>query len=67
MVCSMVPIPVCGRVDANPSALLESTFMGYLISFVLGVFVATVVVGGVAQALDKAVEKTQVYMLENVK
>ena len=41
--------------------------MGYLISFVLGVFVATVGVGGVAQALDKAVQKTQVYMLENVK
>lgn len=46
---------------------MESIVMGYLISFVLGVFVATVGVSGVATALDKAVQKTQVYMLENVK
>lgn len=51
----------------NQSALIESIFMGYLISFVLGIFVATVGVGGVASALDKAVQKTQVYMKENVK
>ena len=67
MVWSLVPIPLCGRVNANPSAVMESTFMGYLISFVLGVFVATVGVSGVATALDKVVQKTQVYMLENVK
>jgi uncharacterized protein GlcG (DUF336 family) len=56
-----------GKVIANPSAFMESTVMGYLISFVLGVFVATVGVSGVATALDKVVQKTQVYMLENVK
>ena len=41
--------------------------MGYLVSFVLGIFVATVGVGGVATALDKAVQKTQVYLLESTK
>ena len=57
----------CGKVMANPSAVMESIVMGYLISFVLGVFVATVGVSGVATTLDKAVQKTQVYMRENVK
>jgi len=46
---------------------MEGTFMGYLISFVLGIFVATVGVGGVANVLDSAVQKTQVYMRENAK
>ena len=41
--------------------------MGYLISFVLGIFVATVGVSGAAAALDKAVQKTQVYIRENLK
>jgi hypothetical protein len=41
--------------------------MGYIVSFVLGIFVATVGVGGVASVLDKAVKTTQIYMRENAK
>jgi len=41
--------------------------MGYLISFLLGIFVATVGVSGAASVLDKAVKQTQVYMKESVK
>jgi uncharacterized membrane protein len=63
----LLPMQLCGKVTANPNAVMESIVMGYLISFVLGVFVATVGVSGVATTLDKAVQKTQVYMRENVK
>jgi len=41
--------------------------MGYLISFLLGIFVATVDVSGAASVLDKAVKTTQIYMQESVK
>ena len=41
--------------------------MGYLISFLLGIFVATVGVSGAASVLDKAVKTTQIYMNESVK
>jgi hypothetical protein len=41
--------------------------MGYLVSFFLGVFVATVGVSGAATALDKTVQKTQAYILANMK
>ncbi len=51
----------------NPTAFCEGTCMGYLISFVLGIFVATVGVSGAAAALDKAVQKTQLYIRENLK
>lgn len=62
-----LPIPSCRTVKKNTFALTEGTLMGYLVSFVLGIFVATVGVGGVATALDKAVQKTQVYLLETSK
>jgi hypothetical protein len=42
-------------------------FMGYIISFMLGVFVATVGFSNVAVVIDKTVHKAQVYMLESVK
>jgi hypothetical protein len=41
--------------------------MGYLISFFLGIFVATVGVSGAASVLDKAVKITQTYMRESIK
>lgn len=41
--------------------------MKYLIAFLLGMFVATVGVSGVASAIDKAVGKTQEVMKETVK
>ena len=49
------------------SLLSESMAMGYLISFLLGIFVATVGVSGAASVLDKAVKQTQAYMKESVK
>jgi hypothetical protein len=49
------------------SSFSESKAMGYLISFLLGIFVATVGVSGAASVLDKAVKQTQVYMKESVK
>jgi|GEM_PF-1515628 hypothetical protein len=42
-------------------------FMGYIISFMLGVFVATVGFSNVAMVIDKTVHKAQVYMIESVK
>jgi hypothetical protein len=54
-------------VITNPSAFFEGTRMGYLISFFLGIFVATVGVSGAATALDKTVQKTQSYILANMK
>ena len=51
----------------SPAAFCEGRCMGYLISFVLGIFVATVGVSGAAAALDKAVQKTQLYIRENLK
>jgi uncharacterized protein GlcG (DUF336 family) len=41
--------------------------MKYIISFLLGMFVATVGISGVASAVDKAVGKTQEVMKETVK
>ena len=41
--------------------------MEYIISFMLGVFVATVGFSNVAVVIDKTVHKAQVYMLESVK
>jgi hypothetical protein len=41
--------------------------MGYLISFLFGIFVATIGVSGTASVLDKAVKITQTYMKESVK
>ena len=41
--------------------------MDYLISFLLGIFVATVGVSGAASVLDKAVKQSQAYMKELVK
>jgi hypothetical protein len=41
--------------------------MGYLISFLLGIFVATIGVSGTASVLDKAVKTTQYYLKESVK
>ena len=41
--------------------------MGYIISFMLGVFVATVGFSNVAMVIDKTVHKAQVYMIESVK
>jgi hypothetical protein len=41
--------------------------MSHLIAFILGMFVATVGVSGVANAVDKAVGKTQEVMKETVK
>jgi hypothetical protein len=38
-----------------------------IVAFALGMFVATVGVSGVAQAVDKAVGKTQEVMKETVK
>jgi hypothetical protein len=49
------------------SSFSESKAMGYLISFLLGIFVATVGVSGAASVLDKAVKQTQEYMKESVK
>jgi hypothetical protein len=49
------------------SSFSESKAMGYLISFLLGIFVATVGVSGAASVLDKAVKHTQEYMKESVK
>jgi hypothetical protein len=41
--------------------------MGYLFSFLLGIFVATIGVSGAASVLDKAVKTTQNYMKESIK
>ena len=49
-----------------PLSSLSKT-MGYLISFLLGIFVATVGVSGAASVLDKAVKQSQAYMKELVK
>lgn len=62
-----LPIPSGKTVKQSLSATNEGKFMGYLFSFVLGIFVATVGVGGVATALDNAVQKTQVYLRETAK
>ena len=45
----------------------KRTTVGYIISFFLGIFVATQGVSGVAQAMDVAVIKTQQYIRENSK
>jgi uncharacterized protein GlcG (DUF336 family) len=62
-----MPIQRCSTVMVSPAAFCEGRCMGYLISFVLGIFVATVGVSGAAAALDKAVQKTQLYIRENLK
>ena len=49
------------------STHFEGISMGYLVSFLLGIFVATVGVSGAASVLDKAVKTTQTYMKESVK
>lgn len=41
--------------------------MGYIVSFFLGVFVATVGFSNVAVVIDKTVHKAQIYMIESVK
>lgn len=41
--------------------------MGYFIAFLLGIFVATVGVTGVASVADKAVTRTQEIMKETAK
>jgi hypothetical protein len=58
---------MCKTVTVNPSAFCEGKRMGYLVSFFLGIFVATVGVSGAATALDKAVQKTQAYILATMK
>jgi hypothetical protein len=40
--------------------------MGYIISFFLGVFVATVGVSNAATAVDNVVRKAQIYMIESL-
>ena len=55
------------RGSQGTSTHFEGTSMGYLISFLLGIFVATVGVSGAASVLDKAVKTTQTYMQESVK
>ena len=67
MFSGAVPIPRRRALNVRTLAVMEGTCMGYFISFVLGIFVATVGVGGVANVLDSAVQKTQVYMRENAK
>jgi hypothetical protein len=62
----------CRSIDGQeaccaPRLILQGTSMGYLISFLLGIFVATVGVSGAASVLDKAVKTTQIYMKESVK
>jgi len=49
------------------STHFEGISMGYLISFFLGIYVATVGVSGAASVLDKAVKITQTYMRESIK
>ena len=63
----LVPIYQGSRGSQRTSTHLEGTSMGYLISFLLGIFVATVGVSGAASVLDKAVKTTQIYMQESVK
>jgi hypothetical protein len=41
--------------------------MGYLIAFILGIFVATVGLGNAASVFDKGIVKTQEVMKESVK
>lgn len=41
--------------------------MGYIVAFVLGIFVATVGIQGVASMADKVVNKTQEVMIQSVK
>ena len=41
--------------------------MGYVFSFILGVYVATVGVTGIANLLEKSLHATQQYMLESTK
>jgi hypothetical protein len=41
--------------------------ISHLVAFILGMFVATVGVSGVAQAVDNVVGKTQTVMKETVK
>lgn len=50
-----------------PLTLSECTAMGYLISFLSDIFVATVGVSGAASVLDKAVKQTQTHKKESVK
>jgi biotin transporter BioY len=67
MFCQLVPIYQWSRGSQGTSTHFEGTSMGYLISFLLGIFVATVGVSGAASVLDKAVKTTQTYMQESVK
>ena len=39
--------------------------VGYVFAFILGIYVATVGVTGVANLLDKSLHATQQYMLDN--
>jgi hypothetical protein len=41
--------------------------MGYIFSFFLGIFVATVGVNGITVALNKTLQQTQTYIKESVK
>lgn len=41
--------------------------MGYVFSFILGVYVATVGITGVSNLLEKSLHATQQYMLNNSK
>jgi len=63
----VVSINQGSRGSNRASTHCESIAMGYLISFLLGIFVATIGVSGAASVLDKAVKTTQAYMKESVK
>jgi hypothetical protein len=67
MLCPLVPIYSWSRGSQGTSTHFEGTSMGYLISFLLGIFVATVGASGAASVLDKAVKTTQTYMKESIK
>jgi len=57
----------CKTVIVKPSAFCKGICVGYLISFFLGVYVATVGISGAAKALDKTVQSAQSYIQANLK
>ena len=56
--CQFVSIWLKQRSCNHASNKYEGVAMGYLISFLLGVFVATIGVSGASPLLDKAVKTT---------
>ena len=67
MFCQLVSIQLNQKIPNHACTNYQGVTMGYLISFLLGIFVATVGVSGTASALDKAVKTAQIYMKESVK